>query len=117
MNTPQLRGVIGQAVEIRASSSSLLNTNYSDTFSNHFRRPCGENFAISGYHRWCRRMRRDLTLVTRMVFCHSLPLRFFVANRPEPYLKEAFEDPSCSQVLLRVVLDASFRPSRDIGKG
>ena len=60
-------------------------------------------------------VQRDiLTLIGNTLTMHQLPLRFFVASRPEPHIRDTMDSAIFRHISRRLVLDESFWPGRDI---
>lgn len=55
-----------------------------------------------------------INIIRDLIHLHDLPLRFFVASRPEPHLREVLDQSSSSSLVSRLVLDHTFGPSLDI---
>jgi len=55
-----------------------------------------------------------LRLIGEALQEHNLPLRFLIASRPEPHIREIFDTSLLNQRTRRIVLDGSFYPDRDI---
>lgn len=122
MSIPQLRGVIGQAVE---RDPSIIEKSMEHQLRRLILEPSLEApvetsspflVIVDGLDE-CKDKTIQvhiIRLITQLVSSPSLPLCFLVASRPEPHLREAFDEPHCSPIVRRVVLDESFWPSRDI---
>ena len=55
-----------------------------------------------------------LKLLCESIRVHKLPLRFLIGSRPEPHIRDSFDQASLCTVTRRVVLDMTFDPGRDI---
>ena len=55
-----------------------------------------------------------LEAITRFVTFFRLPLRFLIASRPEPHIQSSFDNDPLQQLSLRLSLDDSFLPVRDV---
>jgi len=58
--------------------------------------------------------KRILTLIGEALQKYNLPLRFLIASRPEPHIREIFYTPLLNQRTRRIALDGSFHPDHDI---
>jgi hypothetical protein len=52
--------------------------------------------------------------IAEIVDKHHLPLRFLIASRPEPHIRNSFDDHAFQRLCFRVSLDKSFRPVADV---
>ena len=55
-----------------------------------------------------------LRLLCKTITVQKLPLRFLIGSRPEPHIRDSFDQESLYTVTRRVVLDETFDPGRDI---
>ena len=55
-----------------------------------------------------------LQLLCETITVHKLPLRFLIGSRPEPHIRDSFDQESLYTITHRVVLDETFNPGRDI---
>ncbi|KIM35685.1 hypothetical protein M413DRAFT_326868 [Hebeloma cylindrosporum] len=55
-----------------------------------------------------------LKLIGEALEKYKLPLRFLIASRPEPHIREIFDTSHLNQKTRRIILDGSFHPDRDI---
>jgi hypothetical protein len=55
-----------------------------------------------------------LRLLCETIIVHKLPLRFLIGSRPEPQIRDSFDQESLHTITRRVVLDETFNPGRDI---
>lgn len=57
-----------------------------------------------------------LQLIGNALIEHKLPLRFLIASRPEPHIRDGFDSPSLLPVSQRLMLRDDFRTQNDIKK-
>ena len=55
-----------------------------------------------------------LRLLCDTITVHKLPLRFLIGSRPDPHIRDCFDQESLYTVTRRVILDETFNPRRDI---
>ena len=55
-----------------------------------------------------------ISLIGTALTAHRLPLRFLIASRPEPHIRDAFNHLVFQPITRRLALDESFWPGRDI---
>jgi hypothetical protein len=55
-----------------------------------------------------------LRLLCETITVHKLPLRFLIGSRPEPHIRDSFDQKSLYTITRRVILDETFKPGRDI---
>jgi len=57
-----------------------------------------------------------LRLISDALTEHKLPLRFLIASRPEPHIRDGFDNPSLHRISNRLSLDNDFWVRKDIEK-
>ena len=122
LNVPGLRQHINRVMEIdptlhTKSMDVQLQTLIVDAFKCLSPLPhCSYLVIIDGLDE-CHEKRAQqsiLQLLCESIRVHKLPLRFLVGSRPESHIRDSFDRESLYTITLRVVLDETFQPGRDI---